>query len=68
VRKIDASGEAIVVQFMPNPPIDTARLIGLMQRSKTMRLAGSERLRIEEKLPTLEGRLARLREVFKALA
>ena len=68
VRKIDASGDAIVVQFTPDPPFDTARLIALMQRSKTMRLAGPERLRIDEKLPTLEARLARLREVFRALA
>ena len=68
VRKIDASGDALVVQFAPNPPFDTARLIALMQRSKTMRLAGPERLRIDEKLPTLEARLARLREVFRALA
>ena len=67
VKKIDASGEALVIQFVPNPPFETARLIALMQRSKTMRLAGPERLRIEEKLPALEGRLARLREVFKAL-
>jgi transcription-repair coupling factor (superfamily II helicase) len=67
VRKIDASGEAIVIQFTPNPPFETARLIALMQRSKTMRLSGPERLRIEEKLPALEGRLQRLREVFKAL-
>ena len=44
------------------------KLIALMQRSKTMRLAGPERLRIDEKPPTLEARLARLREVFRALA
>jgi transcription-repair coupling factor (superfamily II helicase) len=68
VRKIDASGAAIVLQFMPDPPFDTARLIALMQRSKTMRLAGPERLRISEELPQLEHRLQRLREVFKALA
>jgi transcription-repair coupling factor (superfamily II helicase) len=67
VKKIDASGEAIVVQFIPNPPVDTARLIALIQRSKTMRLAGPERLRIDEKLAQLEVRLQRLREVFKAL-
>ena len=67
VKKIDASGEVIVVQFVPNPPVDTARLIALMQRSKTMRLAGPERMRIDEKLPQLEARLQRLREVFKAL-
>ena len=34
VKKIDASGDALVLQFVPNPPFDTARLIALMQRSK----------------------------------
>ncbi len=68
VKKIDASGDALVLQFIPNPPFDTARLIALMQRSRTMRLAGPERLRIEEKTPNFEARLQRLREVFKALA
>jgi transcription-repair coupling factor (superfamily II helicase) len=68
IRKIDASGDSIVIQFVPNPPIDTARLIRLIQHSKTMRLTGSERLRIDEKLPAVEGRLQRLREIFKALS
>jgi len=68
VKKIDASGDAIVIQFLPNPPIDTARLIQLIQRSKTMRLSGPERLRIEEKIPSGDARLQRLREVFRALA
>jgi len=67
VKKIDASAEAIVIQFVPNPPFDTAKLIALMQRARTMRLAGPDRLRIDEKLPALDARLARLREVFKAL-
>ena len=68
VRKIDASSDAIVIQFMPNPPFETARLIALMQRSKTMRLAGPERLRIDEKTANLEARTQRLREVFRALS
>ncbi len=67
VKKIDASSDALVIQFVPKPPFDTARLIALMQRSKTMRLAGPERLRIDEKTPNLEDRLRRLREIFKAL-
>jgi transcription-repair coupling factor (superfamily II helicase) len=67
-KKIDASAESLVIQFVPQPPFDTTRLIALMQRSKTMRLAGPERLRIDEKLPDLEARLRRLREIFKALA
>ena len=67
VKKIDASGDAIAITFVPEPSFDTARLIALMQRSRTMRLAGPNRLRIDEKTPTLEARLGRLREVLRAL-
>jgi transcription-repair coupling factor (superfamily II helicase) len=67
VKKIDASGDAIAVTFVPEPSFDTAKLIALMQKSRTMRLAGPTRLRIDEKTATLEARLARLREVCRAL-
>ena len=68
VKKIDASADVIVIQFAPNPPFDTAKLIQLMQRAKTMRLAGPERLRIEEKTANLDARLQRLREVFRTIS
>jgi transcription-repair coupling factor (superfamily II helicase) len=67
VRKIDASGEAIVIQFVPEPPFDTSKLIALLQKSRTMRLAGPTKLRIDEQKAGVEARLARLREVFRAL-
>lgn len=57
----------IVIQFVAKPPFDTTKLIQLLQQSKTMRLGGPDRLRIDEKTPNLDARLQRLREVFKAL-
>ena len=66
-KKIDASGEAIVIHFVPEPPFETAKLIELLQKSRTMRLAGPAKLRIDEKTATLEARIARLREVMRAL-
>ena len=68
VRKIDASGELIVLTFVPNAPIEPARLIALLQRERNMRLAGPQKLRIEVKTVSLETRLQQLRSVFKALA
>ncbi len=68
VRKIDASGELITLTFVPDAPIDPARLIALLQREKNMRLAGPERLRIEAKTTDLDARLQQLRSVFKALS
>ncbi|MDH4114861.1 MAG: helicase-related protein, partial [Burkholderiaceae bacterium] len=66
-KKIDASGEAIVIHFVPEPPFETAKLIELLQKSRTMRLSGPAKLRIDEKTATLEARIARLREVLRAL-
>jgi transcription-repair coupling factor (superfamily II helicase) len=68
VKKIDAAAELIVLSFVPEAPIDPARLIGMIQREKNMRLAGPEKLRIEVKTAGLDNRLQRLRAVFKALA
>jgi transcription-repair coupling factor (superfamily II helicase) len=68
VKKIDASSDAIVLTFVPNPPLDPARLIALIQREKTMRLAGQDKLRIDTKTPSLDARLQQLRAVFKALS
>jgi len=68
VKKIDASGEVIVLTFVPDAPIDPARLIKLIQRDKSMRLAGPEKLRIAVTTASLDTRLQQLRAVFKALA
>jgi len=68
VKKIDASGELILLTFVPDAPIDPARLIAMLQREKNMRLAGPERLRIEAKTTDLDARLQQLRSVFKALS
>jgi transcription-repair coupling factor (superfamily II helicase) len=67
VKKIDASGEVIVITFVPNPPLDPARLIALIQREKNMRLAGPERLRIDAATPDLESRTRLLRRIFQVL-
>jgi len=68
VKKIDASGELIMLTFVPDAPIDPTRLIALLQREKNMRLAGPERLRIATKTTDLDSRLQQLRSVFKALS
>jgi len=68
VKKIDASAELIVLAFVPDAPIDPARLIALLQRDRNMRLAGPEKLRIAVKTVSLDARLQQLRAVFRALA
>ena len=46
IKKIEASPEAIKVQFIPNPPIDSMKIIQLIQKDRFTQFAGQDRLRI----------------------
>jgi transcription-repair coupling factor (superfamily II helicase) len=67
VIKIDASAEAIALQFVRDPPIDPARIIQLIQTRRHYRLSGQDRLRVEEKHPLPAERVSRIREIFREL-
>ncbi|MET0217025.1 MAG: transcription-repair coupling factor [Burkholderiales bacterium] len=67
VARIDATADAITIQFMKNTPIDPARIIQLIQSGKGYRLSGPEKLRVEAELPTEAARAQRIREIFAEL-
>jgi transcription-repair coupling factor (superfamily II helicase) len=68
VTKIDAGPERSQVQFGPNPPFDPAKLVALIQKDGRHRFAGQERVRIERAAPTIEERVALVREFLARLA
>ena len=45
IMKVDASSESILLQFVPQPPIDPGRIIQLIQTRRDIKLAGENRLR-----------------------
>ncbi len=57
ISKVDASSEAIVIQFAPNPPIDPMKIITLIQSKRHIKMAGQDRLRIELKYGDLKQRV-----------
>ena len=67
VTKIDAGEAVSIITFQPNPPIDAARIIELVQKHRHIKLVGNERLRIERAAPTVRERVQMVREVLKAL-
>jgi len=67
IAKLDASGESIVVQFIPNPPIDPMRIIQLIQSRKHIRMAGPDRLRIELKYGDLNQRVLAIKNFLNEL-
>lgn len=67
IQKLDATETAIIIQFIPQPPIDPIVIMKLIQSKRNYKLAGPDKLRIETALPDSGIRIARVREVFKEL-
>ncbi|MDP2829923.1 MAG: transcription-repair coupling factor [Sulfuricellaceae bacterium] len=67
ILKIDASSEAIVVQFVPNPPIEPAKIIEFIQKQPGCKLAGQDKLRVSAPFPDIEQRAVFLKQFFKKL-
>ncbi|MFZ5555970.1 MAG: transcription-repair coupling factor [Pseudomonadota bacterium] len=68
VARLDASADAIKVHFVPNPPVDPARIIQLIQTRRHYKLAGPETLRIEAAVPEVAERARHVEGVLKELA
>ncbi len=68
ISRIDASDAAILLQFVPKPPIEPARVLNLVRQKKHYRFAGQDKLRIELALPDLKSRVTAIRQAFGELA
>ena len=68
VTRVDATHEAVQLQFMKNPPLDGAKVISFVKSRRGARLAGPEKLRIDAKLPAWQERAQAVREILQQLA
>ncbi len=71
VGKLDATSEQIVVQFSADfakeAPIEPIRIINLIQKNRSYRLAGQDKLLFSRHSPTLNDKVAAIKELFKQL-
>ena len=67
VARIDATENAVQLQFVPKPPIEPLKVLKLVQSRRNYRLAGPDRLRIEARLPDVQTRVAAVRQAFREL-
>jgi transcription-repair coupling factor (superfamily II helicase) len=67
ICKVDASDEAIQIQFIPNPPVDPMKIITLIQSKRHIKMTGQDKLRIELKHPDLNQRVLAIRNFFNEL-
>jgi transcription-repair coupling factor (superfamily II helicase) len=69
VARVDATHEAVQLQFVKNPPLDGARVIDFIRRKgRQARLAGPEKLRVDAKLPAWPERAAAVKDILRQLA
>ncbi len=68
VARVDATHEAVQLQFVKDPPIDGAKIIALVQRRKDLRLSGPEKLRMTAKLPAWQERARAVQDLLMQLA
>ena len=67
VSRVDATHEALQLQFVKHPPIDAQKIIDFVQRHRGARLAGQDRLRLEAKMPDWRERAQAVRDVLRQL-
>ena len=67
IAKLDASSEAIQIQFVPNPPIDPMKIITMIQSRRYIKMNGPDKLRIELKHEDLGQRVLAVRNFFNEL-
>jgi transcription-repair coupling factor (superfamily II helicase) len=68
VVKVDAAEGLSIISFGPNPPVDAATVLALIQRHRHIKLVSNERLRIERETPDVRDRAQQVKDLLKALA
>jgi len=67
VAKIDAGEALTTITFAPNPPVDPARIIELVQKNRFVKLAGNDKLRIEIGAKSVRERVQLVRDMLRSL-
>ena len=65
--KIDASAQAILVQFGVDTPIHPHRVIQLVQQKRHYKLAGQDKLRVERKVENVRERVTEIKNILREL-
>jgi transcription-repair coupling factor (superfamily II helicase) len=67
ISKVDASSEAIQIQFIPNPPIDPMRVLHLIQTKRHYKLSGQDKLHIGLQYGDIAQRVLAIKHFFSEL-
>ena len=68
IARVDATHEALQLQFQADAPVDRGKIIALVQKKKNIRFAGTDRLHMDAKMPEWPQRVLAVRELLQQLA
>ncbi|MCC6210315.1 MAG: transcription-repair coupling factor [Burkholderiales bacterium] len=68
VARVEATHEALQLQFAKDAPVDRARVVSLVHKRRNLRLAGPDRLRLEAKMAEWPLRVQAAKDLLLALA
>jgi transcription-repair coupling factor (superfamily II helicase) len=67
IARVDATHEAVQLQFVKNPPLDGSKVIAFIQKRRNARLAGPDKLRVEGKMPAWQERAQAVKDILYQL-
>jgi transcription-repair coupling factor (superfamily II helicase) len=67
IAKVDASPQSLSIAFKPNARVDASRIIELVQKNRTFRFAGNDKLRIDRQISNPLDRAAFIKELLRSL-
>ncbi|HLL10336.1 MAG TPA: TRCF domain-containing protein, partial [Rubrivivax sp.] len=67
VLKIDAGPKLMNITFRANSPVEPQRIVELVQKNRSIKLAGNDKLRIDREISQPADRAHYLRDLLRAL-
>lgn len=71
VQKLDAGNDQVTIQFAPefskNPPIEPIRIINLIQKNRSYKLAGQDKISLLRHCPALQDKVAAVKDMIREL-
>ena len=68
ITRLEAGSDYIQVQFIPDPPVDPARIVALIQRGNEYELSGPDRLKVRAKMANVAERVKRIKNLIGELS
>jgi transcription-repair coupling factor (superfamily II helicase) len=72
IQKLDATNDQVSIQFGPefskNPPIDPVKIIHLIQKNRSYKLAGQDKISLLRHCPTLNDKVAAVKDMIRQLS